>query len=186
MEQVETKIDKRTKEYKAMIQNPDIVVEGMREPIETRKAAIPTQRAPVETQGPTVEGSVTTVESISGSQNIFSPFDELSPPSSKFDSIAVSARSSVPLVVASPVSPDYHKSAFNPGFTMCSECGGPLEPNDDGTPKFRRQPEACWDCTHKHENDILCKDGVIRNKDACKKVLRKNENGDEVWEWVVK
>jgi hypothetical protein len=143
--QMEAKIDKRTKEYKAMIQNPEIVVETKEE-----------DRIPVE---------CFTADSTSATTG--EPFN-------------------LDMKTVITVNPDFHKAESNPGFTVCSECGGPLEPNEDGTPKYRRQPEACWDCVHAQENRIKCKDGVIRDKGACKRVVRVNENGDEIWDWVAK
>jgi uncharacterized protein with PIN domain len=136
------KIDKRTKEYKAMIQNPERVVESKDATTMTDKEMV-------------------------------------------IDVLGTDAEMA-PNVVTPVIPVDYHKSGSNPGFTVCSECGGPLEPNDDGTPKYRRQPEACWDCVHKNENKILCKDGVIRDKEDCKRVTRMVNAKDEVYEWVVK
>jgi hypothetical protein len=146
--QMEAKVDKRTKEYKAMIQNPEIVVEGQNQPTATGDIPI----------------------------EVLAEVDK-----SCGDTVIHKYENGDPVI---PV--DFHQKESNPGFTVCSECGGPLEPNEDGTPKYRRQPEACWDCVHAQENKIKCKDGVIRDKDACKRVMRKNENDDEVWDWVAK
>ena len=42
--------------------------------------------------------------------------------------------------------PDYEKIENNPGWKLCMYCGKELPPNEDGSPKFRRFPEPCYDC----------------------------------------
>ena len=85
-----------------------------------------------------------------------------------------------------PKGTDYSKSENNPGFKLCSVCGRDnLEPNDDGSPKRRRQPEACHDCVWESENKIKCTDGVIRNRKDCKKVVRE-VGEDKIISWVKK
>lgn len=42
--------------------------------------------------------------------------------------------------------PDYSKVENNPGFKLCMKCGAGLPPNEDGTPKWRKFPEACHKC----------------------------------------
>ena len=39
----------------------------------------------------------------------------------------------------------------NPGFHLCMKCGKPLPPNEDGSQKFRRQPEPCFECVWKNK-----------------------------------
>ena len=47
--------------------------------------------------------------------------------------------------------PDYEKVENNPGFKLCMYCGKELPPNEDGSPKFRRFPEPCYDCTWRNK-----------------------------------
>jgi hypothetical protein len=35
---------------------------------------------------------------------------------------------------------DYSDKANNPGWSKCFKCGADLEPNEDGSAKYRRQP----------------------------------------------
>ena len=83
------------------------------------------------------------------------------------------------------VKPDYSKIENNEGFTLCMKCGGPLPPSDDGKPKYRRQPEACYECVHKDADKMKCEDGVVRDKDDCKRVTTM-VGKDEVYTWVKK
>ncbi len=48
--------------------------------------------------------------------------------------------------------PDFSKSADNPGFKLCMNCGCVLEFNDDGSPKRRVQPELCNACVWRRRN----------------------------------
>jgi hypothetical protein len=41
----------------------------------------------------------------------------------------------------------FAKAKDNPGFKICMHCGAELEPNEDGSPKFRKYPEPCYECT---------------------------------------
>ena len=40
----------------------------------------------------------------------------------------------------------YAKAENNPGFKRCMHCWAELPPNEDGSPKFRKQPEPCDEC----------------------------------------
>ena len=81
---------------------------------------------------------------------------------------------------------DFSKSADNPGFQLCGKCGEDnLEHNDDGSLRTRRQPEACRDCTWADADKIVCEDGVLRDKGACKRMTRM-VGADEVFYWVKK
>jgi len=46
---------------------------------------------------------------------------------------------------------DYEKAENNPGWKLCMYCGKELPPNEDGTVKFRRFPEACYDCVWRNK-----------------------------------
>jgi len=45
---------------------------------------------------------------------------------------------------------DYSLKVNNPGFHLCTVCGGELPPNEDGSQKYRRCGEACYDCVMKN------------------------------------
>ena len=55
----------------------------------------------------------------------------------------------IPDVVSSviPVKPDYTKVENNPGFGLCTHCGGVLPPNEDGSPHRSHQGALCHGCT---------------------------------------
>jgi len=74
--------------------------------------------------------------------------------------------------------PDFTKLSDNEGFKRCMECGGILPLNEDGSERFRLQPEPCDACIHKNMNKIKCTDGVIRDADKCRRVF--NEETGEV------
>ena len=46
---------------------------------------------------------------------------------------------------------DYSKVGNNPGWSKCFKCGVDLEPNPDGSPRWRSQPEACRSCIWENE-----------------------------------
>jgi len=45
----------------------------------------------------------------------------------------------------------YAKIEDNLGFKRCMHCGTSLPPNEDGSPKWRRQPEACVECVWRNK-----------------------------------
>ena len=92
----------------------------------------------------------------------------------------------IPISPANSFPRDFTKIENNPGFKLCGKCGGDtLELNDDGSSKSRRQPEMCRGCVWENESKIKCEDGVIRDKDDCKRITR-TVAGDEVYAWVAK
>ena len=46
---------------------------------------------------------------------------------------------------------DYEKIENNPGWKLCMYCGATLPPNEDGSPKWRKFPEPCYDCTWRNK-----------------------------------
>ena len=82
---------------------------------------------------------------------------------------------------------DFGNIKNNPGFKKCMVCGGPLPPSEDGSERFRPQPEACDRCVHANINKIVCSDGVTRDRSSCKKVVKINDlTKDENVSWVKK
>jgi len=45
----------------------------------------------------------------------------------------------------------YEKPENNPGWKLCMYCGKELPPNEDGSPKWRKFPEPCYDCTWRNK-----------------------------------
>ncbi len=59
---------------------------------------------------------------------------------------------------------DYSKKENNPGFKLCMVCGEDnLDLNDDGSPKRRRQPEACHDCVYANKDKMIDGAGKVVN-----------------------
>src|SRR4030043_2385098 len=61
-------------------------------------------------------------------------------------------------VKSEPIAGVYIKDAYskvenNPGFRRCMHCWSELEPNEDGSPKFRRWPTPCPRCVTRKLND---------------------------------
>ena len=113
----EVKIDKRTKEYKDMVNNPEIAVEGVDDAIKL-----------LESRGMRV-----------------------STPKSGRD------------------------------LLHCPGCGVELLEDERNT----KSPAYCNECIHADANKIVCEDGVTRDKDSCKRLIRM-VGKDEVFYWVKK
>ena len=64
----------------------------------------------------------------------------------------------------------------------CPDCGVELLEGERNT----RSQAHCSVCIKKNANKIVCTDGVIRDKDDCRRVTTINSNKDEVYTWVAK
>lgn len=50
---------------------------------------------------------------------------------------------------------DLSKRENNPGFKACMHCGGELPPNEDGSVKFRKFPEPCYECINARKDKMV-------------------------------
>jgi len=149
----EVKIDKRTKAYKESLQQPS--------PLEdvdsfTTDGVVPTGQDMPNPEMQQVPGEVKTVlpEDNPGEAVVYEP-----------------ARK-----------PDFSKAKDNPGFTLCCECGkDTLEPNDDGSPKFRRFGVPCESCVNKNKTKAIIngKEFEIDPTDLPKPHYYKDRSGAE-------
>ena len=77
---------------------------------------------------------------------------------------------------------DYGKVENNPGWKLCMKCGrDTLPPNEDGTQKYRKCPEACDECVKANLNRAVYEGKEMPLEDAMSLRKKKWKHDEEMW-----